>query len=115
MKTFSAAEEFCYNLKYLKRATIIGENTLGGANPGHEVHLSEHFSVFVPTGRAINPITKTNWEGVGIEPDIKVPEKQALKVAYLIALKKSVDTIKNKKTKDDVKRLIEQTEIDLNE
>lgn len=113
LKTFSAAEEFCYNLKYLKRATIIGENTLGGANPGHEVYLSEHFSIFVPTGRAINPITKTNWEGTGIEPNIKVPEKQALKVTYLIALKKSVDTIKNKKIKENVQSLIEQTQIDL--
>lgn len=85
--TFSGGEEFAYNLKNLKRATIIGETTAGGANPGRIVHLSQHFSVFVPRGCAINPITKTNWEGTGVEPDIKVPEDQALKVAYLLALK----------------------------
>ena len=31
--TFSGAEEFTYNLKNLKRATVIGETTGGGAHP----------------------------------------------------------------------------------
>jgi hypothetical protein len=62
-KTFSGGEEFVYNLKNLKRATLIGETTGGGAHPGGVFRLTEHFGVFVPTGRAINPITKTNWEG----------------------------------------------------
>ncbi len=47
-RTFSGAEEFSYNLKNLKRATIIGETTGGGANPGGRVRLNEHFAVFVP-------------------------------------------------------------------
>ena len=83
-RTFSAAEEFTYNLKNLKRATIIGETTGGGANPGGTFRLTEHFGAFIPTGRAISPITKTNWEGTGVEPDVKVPKEQALKAAYLI-------------------------------
>jgi C-terminal processing protease CtpA/Prc len=89
--TFSGAEEFTYNLKNLKRATIVGETTGGGANPGGPERVSEHFEVFVPSGRAINPITKTNWEGTGIEPDVKVPEADALATAHSLALEKIVD------------------------
>jgi hypothetical protein len=85
--TFSAAEEFANNLKQLKRATIVGETTGGGANPGQFQPLGEHFGVFIPTGRAVNPVTQTNWEGTGVEPDIPVPAEQAQKTAYLEALK----------------------------
>ena len=87
-RTFSAAEEFTYNLKNLKRATIVGETTGGGAHPGGPRRITDHFAVWVPSGRAINPISKTNWEGTGIEPDIKVEAKQALKAAHLDALRK---------------------------
>ena len=84
--TFSAAEEFTYNLKNLKRATIVGETTGGAANPGGYISATPHFHVFVPTGRAINPITSTNWEGTGVEPDIQVPQAEALNTAYRLAL-----------------------------
>ena len=86
--TFSAAEEFTYNLKNLKRATIVGETTGGGAHPGGVRRINDHFGIWLPNGRAINPITGTNWEGVGVEPDIKVPADQALVAAQLDALKK---------------------------
>lgn len=114
-RTFSAGEEFTYNLKNLKRAIIVGETTGGGAHPGGMERLSEHFGVFIPTGRAINPISKTNWEGTGVEPDIKVPKEQALKVAYLMALKKSVDSIKNENIKADVKTMIEEVQKQLDD
>ena len=42
---------------------------------------------YIPIGRAINPISKTNWEGTGVQPDIAVPAEQALDVAYREALK----------------------------
>jgi retinol-binding protein 3 len=87
-RTASAAEEFSYNFKNLKRATILGENTWGGANPGGSVRLNDHFSIFVPTGRAENPISKTNWEGVGVEPDVKIPPAEALAAAHVMALEK---------------------------
>jgi hypothetical protein len=61
-RTFSGAEEFTYNLKNLKRATIIGETTGGGAHPAGFPH-QRAFRMFIPTGRAISPITKTNWKG----------------------------------------------------
>src|SRR5919205_1815457 len=91
--TFSGAEEFTYNLKNLKRATIIGETTGGGAHPGSMFRLGDHFGMFVPTGRAISPITKSNWEGTGVKPDIEVPADQALYVARIMALKKSLATL----------------------
>jgi C-terminal processing protease CtpA/Prc len=113
--TFSGAEEFSYNLKNLKRATIIGETTGGGAHPGDVVRLSEHFGVFVPSGRAISPITKTNWEGTGVEPDIKAPKEQALKIAHLMALKKSAKSTNDEGMKAGMKMLIEQTQKELDE
>ena len=113
--TFSGAEEFSYNLKNLKRATIIGETTGGGAHPGGMVRLHDHFGVFIPVGRAINPISKTNWEGTGVEPDIKVPKDQALKIAYLMALNKTLATIKDEQVQGGVKGLIAQTQKELDE
>ncbi len=85
-RTFSAAEEFSYNLKNLKRATLIGETTGGGAHPGGPVFATDRFAINVPSGRAINPITKTNWEGTGVTPHIKVPSNQALEIAQIKAL-----------------------------
>jgi hypothetical protein len=85
--TFSGAEEFAYNLKQLKRATIIGETTGGGAHPGDEFALTPHFLVFIPTGRAINPISQENWEGTGVIPDVAVPQEEAFDVALVAALK----------------------------
>ena len=114
-RTFSGAEEFSYNLKNLKRATIIGETTGGGAHPGGTVRLGDHFGVFVPVGRAINPISKTNWEGTGVEPDIKAPKEQALKIAHLMALKKSMETSKDDGFKTGLKQLIDETQKELDE
>lgn len=86
-RTFSAAEEFTYNLKNLKRATIIGETTGGGAHPV-DLHRVKGYPVAVslPFGRAINPISGTNWEGTGIEPDVKIQAAEALTVAHTRAL-----------------------------
>ena len=112
-RTFSGAEEFAYNLKNLKRATIIGETTGGGAHPGGSQRVHEHFNVFVPTGRAINPITKTNWEGTGVTPDVDVPATQALTVARLMALKKSLNTLTNPDFKEGVQGEIQRLEKEL--
>lgn len=79
--TFSAAEEFTYNLRNLGRATIVGETTGGGAHPGDTHEIGGLLAVFIPEGRAINPITKTNWEGVGVEPHIRVAADRALDTA----------------------------------
>lgn len=114
-RTFSGAEEFSNNLKVLKRATIVGETTGGGANPGGMFRLSDHFAAFIPTGRAVNPVTKTNWEGTGVEPDVKVPQEQALTTAYLMALNKSLERAEDPRLKNALKQLIEKTQEKLGE
>lgn len=85
-RTFSAAEEFTYNLQARKRATIVGETTGGGAHPGGSATLPHGFRMFVPSGRAINPITKTNWEGTGVIPEVPVPATAALEAAHKFLL-----------------------------
>jgi retinol-binding protein 3 len=87
-ETFSGGEEFANNLKTLKRATIIGETTGGGAHPVNGHRLDDHFGIGVPFARAINPITHSNWEGTGVEPDIKVPAAEALTKAKALAAEK---------------------------
>ena len=87
-KTFSGAEQFAYDLKNLKRAIIIGDTTGGGANPGGMRRASDHFSVFVPFGRVTSPVTKSNWEGVGVAPNVVVPSAKALLTAQRAALEK---------------------------
>jgi hypothetical protein len=94
-RTFSGAEEFTYNLKNLKRATIIGETTGGGAHPVSGHRIDDHFTIGVPFARAVNPISKANWEGTGVEPDVKVPADEALDVAKKMA----AEQIKNEQTK----------------
>jgi len=90
--TFSAAEEFSYNLKNLERATLIGETTGGGAHPGGNQRVNDRFMIWLPTGRAISPITNTNWEGTGVVPHINVPAADALETAKL----KALETLKGK-------------------
>ena len=80
-RTFSGGEEFAYNLKTHKRATIIGEITAGGANPGYTFRINEYLNIFIPTGRSINPVTGTNWEGNGVKPDISIKASEALPFA----------------------------------
>jgi hypothetical protein len=86
-RTFSAAEEFTYNLKHLGRATVIGETTGGGAHPVTERRLPAlGVRLALPFGRAINPVTQTNWEGTGVTPHVAVPSSEALLVAHQQAL-----------------------------
>lgn len=106
-RTFSAAEEFTYNLKNLKRATIVGETTGGGANPGDTMRLAKHFDAFIPTGRAVSPVTRTNWEGTGVEPDVKVPADRALRTAQLMALKRAFEKTTDDKLKGALRREID--------
>jgi retinol-binding protein 3 len=84
-RTFSGAEEFAFDLKNQKRATIIGETTGGGAHPvsGHPV--ADFFMVGVPFAKSLDPVTKMNWEGTGVEPDVKVPAEDALATAEKLA------------------------------
>jgi len=89
--TFSAAEEFTFDLKNLERATIVGDTTGGGGHTGGEyVFDFDKFriGIRVPHGRAYNPLNNEGWEGVGVIPNIPVPAEQALETAHAEALRK---------------------------
>jgi C-terminal processing protease CtpA/Prc len=86
-RTFSGGESFAYDLQAQGRATIVGEPTGGGAHPVVMVSLAEHVELRLPTARSVNPVTGTNWETVGVQPDIHVPTATALSVAYELAVK----------------------------
>jgi len=94
-KTGSAAEAFCYNLKHLKRATLVGAPTAGAAHMGSFKTIGE-FKMYIPEGYPTSSKTGTNWEGTGVLPHIETNEKDALTTAHQLAL----DNLKNK-TKDN--------------
>lgn len=85
-RTFSGGEDMAYTLKHHKRATIVGETTGGGAHPITELTPGEGFVVVLPEGYPIHPVTKGNWEGTGVLPDIEVAREQALEVAHRHAI-----------------------------
>lgn len=87
-QTFSGGEEFTFDLKTQKRATIVGETTGGGAHPMQGLPAGDRFTIGVPFGRPINPFTKGDWEGTGIEPDVKVSATEALTTAEKLAADK---------------------------
>jgi C-terminal processing protease CtpA/Prc len=105
-RTFSGAEEFTYDLQALKRATVVGETTAGGANPGGPYRVGDHFYAAMPMGHAVNPVTKTNWEGKGVAPDIKVPEKDALSTAQRLALQHLVEKTTDQQALTVLKRAL---------
>jgi len=86
--TFSGAEEFAFDLKNQKRAMIVGETTGGGAHPVSGHRVADYFMVGVPFAKSLDPVTKTNWEGTGVDPDVKVPAADALATAEKLALEK---------------------------
>ncbi|MBS1713745.1 MAG: S41 family peptidase [Armatimonadetes bacterium] len=108
-RTGSGAEECAYNFQQLKRGTIIGEPTWGGANPGGMVRLGDHFACFIPVGRAQNPYTKTNWEGTGVLPDVKADPTTSLKDAHVMALKKLIADSKDAERKRLLEQVLEET------
>jgi hypothetical protein len=98
-ETFSGGEEFAYDVQALKRGTLIGETTGGGANPVGPVDLGHGVVAMIPFGRAENPITKTNWEGVGVRPDVSVAADAALGAALARAGSKPIPDIAAASTK----------------
>jgi hypothetical protein len=107
-RTFSGAEECAYNLQTRKRATVVGETTGGGAHPGGGFSIGDHFVMFIPTGRAINPITKTNWEGTGVKPDVPAAADKALEVAHELAVKTLLDSAKDEETRKLIRADVER-------
>lgn len=87
-ETYSAGEEFAYDLQALERATVVGAKTRGGANPGGLMELGSDLFVVIPTGRAENPITHGNWEGAGVRPDVQAGLEDARDVALALATRR---------------------------
>jgi len=85
-QTFSQAEAFAYQLQQLKRATLVGERTAGGAHLVEFEPIAEHVVLRLSKGRFIHPVTQTNWQGVGVVPDVETSSDEALPKAYLLAL-----------------------------
>lgn len=88
--TFSAAEAFAYSLKHLDKAVVVGEVTKGGANRTRTINLNSDFSISVPYIKAIHPVTLSNWEGKGIQPNIETNNNEAFVIAYIEAINKTV-------------------------
>ena len=110
--TFSGGEEAAYDLQTQKRATLVGETTGGGANPGEIVALSHGLVAFIPTGRSINPITKTNWEHVGVKPEIAVPAATAMKTAYVAILTDLIAKATDADRREELKATLARAEND---
>jgi hypothetical protein len=86
--SFSAAEEFAYDMQVLKRGIVVGVKTPGAANHALPVPIAGGFTAFIPKARAENPVTLTNWEGVGVAPDVPAdpPTVEAARAAIVARL-----------------------------
>jgi hypothetical protein len=112
--TFSSAEEFTYDLQALKRVTVVGESTGGGANPGGLVPIytfgdSSRLDMFVSMAHVENAVTKSNWEGKGVQPDIPSKSDEALTIAHSLAVDTLIQQEKNpviKKQYEEIKKKI---------
>jgi len=102
-RTASAAEEFTYVLKMMGRATIVGENTRGAANPVDIFPILDKFVIWLPIGTPTNPISKDNWEGKGVSPDYEIPQEKALEKAHMLAFDKISKNIDEK----EIQRMIQ--------
>jgi tetratricopeptide (TPR) repeat protein len=108
-RTFSAAESFAYDMKARERATIVGEPTKGGAHSVDLFKIDDRFEIYIPTARAINPITGENWEGTGVIPDVPIPSESALETAIELAKEAGAKFAKEKEAK--LKSAVEEMQI----
>lgn len=92
-ETFSAAEDFAYNLQAIKRITVVGEATGGGAHPIQPFRIDSNLIAVIPVGRSINPITKGDWEGAGVKPDVAIAADKALSKANALALRQMLPNV----------------------
>ena len=85
-RTQSAAEYFVYNVKMLKRATIVGETTAGHQHSGAFYRINDHFGMGIQqVAPPDNPYPVKGWEVIGVEPDVKVSSTDALAAARTLA------------------------------
>ncbi|WP_342118750.1 S41 family peptidase [Pseudoduganella sp. OTU4001] len=109
-RTFSGGEDFSYGIQVQKRGTLVGETTGGGSNPVGWFSVGHDIAVAIPTSRTTNFVTKTNWEHVGVKPDIAVPAAQALQTAHAAILRHLVAAAKEDKGRTELQRLLAMVE-----
>ncbi|MFC0679528.1 S41 family peptidase [Lysobacter korlensis] len=109
-RTFSGGEECAYNFQTQKRGVTVGESTGGGSNPGDMYALGSDFAAFIPDGRAINPVTKTNWEHVGVKPDIAVPAADARRTAHVAILRDLIKASADADEKSELQQVLAKVE-----
>jgi hypothetical protein len=105
--TFSAGEDFTYNIQAQKRAIVVGEVTGGGAHGTRSYRLNDHFSVGIPHVYSINPITHSDWEGKGIQPDIRTERVDALRTAHIAALQSIIENESDNDRKKSLQDIID--------
>jgi hypothetical protein len=109
-RTFSGGEECAYNFQVQKRGTLVGETTGGGSNPVRPFSVGYGIVAWIPTSLATNPVTKTNWEHVGVKPDIAVPAAQALQTAHATILRSLVSSAKDDTQRAKLQRFLAMVE-----
>ncbi len=105
-KTFSGGEDFSYGMQQAKRATIVGEVTGGGAHPTNPFSVGQGFLVQIPFARSSNPVTKTDWEGTGVIPDVNVDASKALIKAQELIFRERQAMAKTEEEKQKMEYLI---------
>ncbi|RKH63552.1 S41 family peptidase [Corallococcus llansteffanensis] len=91
-QTASAAEAFAYDVQQFKLGVLVGARTVGAANNNTLLPIAPHFILSVSYGRPVHAVSKTNWEGAGVAPDVETPSAQALDAAQMHALRKLSQT-----------------------
>jgi len=104
--TFSAGEAFAYILQGYHKATVVGERTGGGANLCDLIRLDDHFVMNLPIARPVGPFSKSNWEGVGVKPDIECSDEKALETAHIAALQALIKSCTDKKQRAQLKDIL---------
>jgi hypothetical protein len=112
-KTFSAAEDFAYNLQAIKRITVVGEKSGGGAHPIQPFRIDPNLVAVIPVGRSINPTTKGDWEGTGVKPDVAVAADKALTKANALALREVLPKIKSPNERSMLEQKLAELEMAL--
>jgi hypothetical protein len=108
--TFSGGEDCAYDFQVQKRGTLVGETTGGGSNPVGRFSVGHGVVVAIPVARTINVVTKTNWEHVGVKPDIAVPAAQALQTAHAAILRNLVSSAKDDTERTKLQHLLAMVE-----
>lgn len=109
-RTFSGGEDCAYGFQAQKRGTLVGETTGGGSNPVSWFSAGHGIVVAIPTARTTNFVTKTNWEHVGVKPDIAVPAAQALQTAHGAILRTLVASAKDDNERTALQRALAMVE-----